>query len=161
MRIHKYQSCKTVMLGTLFARFSLLPSHLEGGCLEPAALRGLPLSRKAGECLEPTVLCRSPAPSGPLTGCKASAQGGLLKGVAKMLKILQNPLILSTFAPFGGFPLKISKSRHHRTKKIQMKNHPMKKKSFKLKQHLLELTVCVVYCVCLRSSDGDQDGWIS
>ena len=150
MRIHKYQSCKTVMLGTLFARFSLLPSHLEGGCLEPAALRGLLLSRKVGECLEPTVLCRSPAPSAPLTGCKGSAQGGLLK-VAKMLKILQNPPKSIDFVYFRsilGISFEISKSRHHRTKKLQMKNHPMKKKSFKLKQHFQKLTPSEVCTPC-------------
>ena len=92
--------------------------------------------------MEPTVLCR-PAPSGPLTGCKASAQGGLLNGVAKMLKILQNPLILSTFAPFGGFPLK-SRNRAIIEPKIIDEKSSDEKKSFKLKQHLLELTVCVV-----------------
>ena len=147
MRIHKYQSCKTAILGTLFARFSPLPSHLEGGCLEPAALRGLLLSRKAGECLEPTVLCRSSAPSAPLTGCKGSAQGGLLKGMTKLLKILENPPKSIDFVYFRsilGISFENLEIAPSSDQTIIDEKSSDEKKSFRLKQHLLELTVCVV-----------------
>ena len=99
--------------------------------MEPAALHGLPLSHKAGECLEPTVLCRSPAPSAPLTGCKGSAQGELLKWITKMLKIIENPPKSIDFVYFR-FILGISFENleiapSDGRKKI-IKNHPMKKK---------------------------------
>ena len=112
--------------------------------MEPAALRGLPLSHKAGECLEPTVLCRSPDPSGPLTGCKASAKGDWM---AKMLKILENPPKSIDFVYFRSIlgisfeNLEIAPSSNQ---KIIDEKSSDEKNNFKLKQHLLELTVCVV-----------------
>ena len=59
-------------------------------------------------------------------------------------KILQNHMFLYDFTLFWGISLKILKSHHHRTKKISMKNHPMKKFFLLVKKCSQKLPLCNV-----------------